>query len=217
MFFVTNLTAQIKVWNNNKTTVGWANQAPSEQFNVNGSMYLVPNGTTLSGGFYFDNYNNTNANGTYNEPILRPLFAKSMWLGNSQFELYRVFATEMYLSNGVIVTSDRNLKTNIRLWNGSALDKVMKLNVYRYDMDASKYENVPEEKMAEVTEASKNKIGFMAQELQDQFPEVVKSIPGTENVGVDYNMMVPVLLEAIKEQQLLIEQLQAKLEALENK
>jgi len=73
------------------------------------------------------------------------------------------------------------------------------------------------------------RFGFIAQELEDVFPEVVK----TENNGyksVNYDGMIPVLLEATKEQQKTIlkleaendrlkkenEQINARLEHLEN-
>ncbi len=60
-------------------------------------------------------------------------------------------------------------------------------------------------------------MAFIAQELKEEFPEMVKIIPESEYYGVDYTMMIPVLLEAIKEQQKLILELQAKVAALEVK
>ena len=53
------------------------------------------------------------------------------------------------------------------------------------------------------------RFGFIAQELEEVFPEVVK----TEDNGyksVNYDGMIPVLLEAIKEQQKGIEQIKAE-------
>jgi hypothetical protein len=156
-------------------------------------------------------------NPPFNEPILRPQWAMTAWLGNANYEFYSVFATHMYTSFGQVQTSDRRLKTNIRVWNGSALNKVMRLNIYRYDMNPAKFNNVPEEKMEQVTEEAKNKIGFIAQELQEEFPEMVSIIPGTDYLGVDYSMMIPILLEAIKEQQAFILELQARVLELEKR
>ncbi|MGK0286088.1 MAG: hypothetical protein ACI9GM_001132 [Salibacteraceae bacterium] len=219
LFFTTNLTAQIKVWSNNHVTTGYSTAAPNEQFNVNGDFYLHPT-NTQSGGFYFENYYNNdygNAASYFNEPILRPQFGMSMWLGNSGSQLYRVYTRRLYHSDGIYTFSDRRLKTNIVEWNESALAKLMRLNAYRYDMDPTKLEGIPEGKKDQVLAESKNKIGFMAQEIQVEFPEVVKTASENGYLAVDYTMMIPVLLEAIKEQQALILELQAKVIALETK
>lgn len=219
LFFTTNLTAQIKVWSNNHVTTGYSTAAPNEQFNVNGDFYLHPL-NTQSGGFYFENfYNNDygNASSYFNEPILRPQHHMSMWLGNSASQLYRVYTRRLYHSDGIYTFSDRRLKTNIVEWNDCALAKLMRLNAYRYDMDISKIDGIPEEKKDVILQESKNKIGFMAQEIQVEFPEVVKTASENGYLAVDYTMMIPVLLEAIKEQQSLILELQAKVIALETK
>ena len=58
--------------------------------------------------------------------------------------------------------------------------------------------------------------GFIAQEFENIFPEVVK----TETDGyksINYSEMIPVLLEAVKEQQKIIEDLTKRIEALERK
>jgi len=130
LFFTSNLTAQIKVWSNNHVTTGYATSAPNEQLSVNGDFYLHPTGTQ-SGGFYFENYNNVGNGGvTFNEPILKPRFGMSMWLGNDIYQLYRVFTRRLYHSDGIYTFSDRRIKTNIVLWNESALNKIMRLNAY---------------------------------------------------------------------------------------
>ncbi|UTW67459.1 tail fiber domain-containing protein [bacterium SCSIO 12643] len=219
-----NSYSQIQVWQNSNITMGYANAQPTEKVNINGDFYIHPVSSAFgssNSGFYFRNYHNntTSTGGTgttwFDEPILLPQFSKTAWIGNANNEIYRVFATRFYSPNPTVYFSDRRLKTNIKLWDGSALSKVMKLNAYRYDMDATKYENVPEEKKAEIALESSNQIGFIAQELQDEFPEMVTNIPGTEYLGVNYSMMIPVLLEAIKEQQLQIEELQKKLEEIQ--
>lgn len=207
--------AQIKVWNTNKITLGPATTAPPNNFlAIWGSSYQGP--APASSGFYFENYNYSSGGSTFNEPILRPQWTKSMWLGNANYELYRVFATRLYQSQGASVYSfsDRRLKTNLQVWNESVLSKIMSLNAYRYDMDPEMFPKSPEGKEEVLIEEAKNKIGFVAQELQEEFPEVVTTVPGTEYLAVDYGMMIPVLLVAIKEQQKLIEALQKEVEQL---
>jgi hypothetical protein len=218
LFFATNLTAQIKVWNNNHVTMGWANAAPIEQLNIKGDFYLHPLNTT-SGGFSFENYNNVGTGGvTFNEPILRPQFHMSMWLGNDASQLYRVYSRRLYQSQGAGVWSfsDSRLKMNINPWDESALSKLALIKAYRYDLDPAKFGNVPEEKMALLTKQGENQIGFLAQEIKTVFPEMV-DVPEEGYMAVNYGMLIPVLLEAIKEQQQLILELQVKVEALEAK
>ena len=65
---------------------------------------------------------------------------------------------------------------------------------------------------------SKQKMGVLAQEIQEVFPEAIekapfdmgpdgKSISGEDYLTVKYDRLVPVLIEAIKEQQKQIEEL----------
>lgn len=68
-------------------------------------------------------------------------------------------------------------------------------------------------------EDKKRKIGFYAQEVEDVFPELVSEVEREDGVfkGVDYGGMVPVLLEAIKDQQKQIETLTARVKTLEKR
>lgn len=58
-------------------------------------------------------------------------------------------------------------------------------------------------------------IGVIAQELEKQFPELVTRW-GDDYRGVQYDRLSAVLLEAVKEQQKTIEDLNDKLEKLES-
>lgn len=77
-------------------------------------------------------------------------------------------------------------------------------------------------------------MGFIAQEVEKVFPNIVReanmfSSPGTNDNGItraqhvyqvktlSYTLLVPVLVEAIKEQQSIIEKLEKRIAALENK
>jgi hypothetical protein len=54
------------------------------------------------------------------------------------------------------------------------------------------------------------KIGLLAQEVQAVFPELVKTANNSEGtLSVNYQGMIPVLLNAIKEQQAQIKELKA--------
>ena len=102
------------------------------------------------------------------------------------------------IANGHLYVSDKRLKKNIKPIE-TALDKIKNIDIYSYDVDKEKYPNkkLPEGKH----------YGVMAQELEEIIPELVS----TDSEGykaVDYGQMVPFLVEAIKEQQKQIEDLQ---------
>jgi len=94
-------------------------------------------------------------------------------------------------SEGCAIHSDETLKKNIEPLS-SSLEKVMLLQGVSYDWKLDEY---PEKGF------TKNRqIGFIAQDVEKVFPELVQ----TDNNGykaVYYTQMVPVLLEAMKEQQ----------------
>lgn len=85
--------------------------------------------------------------------------------------------------------SDKRLKKNI-LKLDSTLNKLMRINSYSYEFDKSQ--------ITKNIATPGRHIGFIAQEVQPLFPELVSN----DNEGflsMDYNGMIPILLEAIKE------------------
>jgi hypothetical protein len=100
------------------------------------------------------------------------------------------------LSGTLTQNSDIRLKKNIEPLS-DALSRVLKINSYTYNWK-------------DTIRGIDQQIGFIAQELEQQFPELVE----TDEEGmksVAYSNMVPVLLEAIKEQQRQIDELKALL------
>ncbi|MFT6802805.1 MAG: hypothetical protein ACJA2N_001996 [Salibacteraceae bacterium] len=140
-----------------------------------------------------------------------------MWIGSQALPMYRVYSHRIYQGDGGSVWSysDARLKKDITQWNESALSKLSLIHAYRYDMDPEKFENVPQDRMALMTKEGENKIGFLAQELKKVFPEMVDS-PEDGYMSVNYGMLIPVLLEAINEQQALILELQVTVSKLED-
>ena len=103
--------------------------------------------------------------------------------------------------------SDRKLKENIRNLEGS-LDKTLKLRGVKFDWKDERKAN--------------NQLGFIAQEVQEVLPEVVKEVEtlskeGETHLTVNYPAVVPLLVEAIKEQQSIINRLEERLSDLESK
>jgi hypothetical protein len=104
--------------------------------------------------------------------------------------------------------SDARLKDFQGRING-ALDKVLKINGYYYT------ENEKAKELGYNT--GKTQVGVSAQEIEEVLPEVVKDAPiGHGYKTVQYERLVPLLIEAIKEQNDKIERLEAMVEKLIN-
>jgi|GEM_PF-3205474 len=123
-------------------------------------------------------------------------------------------------SGGTWTNSDSKLKENVSELGEGTLSKVMRLKPSSYTFrknDSFAFLNLPEE----------SQFGFLAQELELEFPEVVKTSIQTDADGevavdhelkaVNYEALVPVLTKAIQEQQAIIEQLRADVEELKKK
>ena len=89
-------------------------------------------------------------------------------------------------------TSDINLKENIHSINNS-LDKVLQLNGVGFDWKVSK----------------ESSVGVIAQDVEEIIPELVKISGDTKTVN--YNGLVALLIEAVKEQQIQIEELKKQI------
>lgn len=126
------------------------------------------------------------------------------------------------LPGNYFTVSDQRLKTNITPLQG-ALDKVLRMKAYTYDANKEAY--------PKFIASSRKTVGFLAQELELVLPEAVadKTIPSLNTnrtaadkeveslqvKAVSYDTVIPVLVEAIKEQQGIINDLRARIEQLE--
>jgi hypothetical protein len=122
--------------------------------------------------------------------------------------------------------SDRRLKENIRPITGS-IDKIKAITGVHFDWNDKSVEvqlNSAEDHAKGIT---KNKVGVIAQEVQAVLPEAIQhapfdaakrvsDVPDDPYLTVDYESLIPLLIEGVKEQQTIIEDLKARIEALES-
>jgi hypothetical protein len=94
-------------------------------------------------------------------------------------------------------TSDKNLKTNI-FTISNPLEKISKLNGVTFNW----------------IETNKSSVGVIAQEVEKVFPELVG---GDTTKTVNYNGLIGLLIESIKEQQAQINSLKIEIDYLKNK
>jgi len=136
--------------------------------------------------------------------------------GNDDWEHYVNSSGEMFLfhnnqsrgffdpaSGNYSATSDARLKTNIRSLTG-ILPKLLALNAKKYE-----YKSHP----------GKEYHGFLAQDIQQLFPEIVTEAEARNNgeqptLLVDYAQLTVLAIEAVKEQQQTIDAQKAEIEAL---
>lgn len=149
------------------------------------------------------------------------------WADSANTNYAGYFAGNVSYTGTLASASDQRLKTNIQPLSG-ALAKVLNVKVATYDYRTdgmAKHMVLPEGKQ----------IGFIAQDLEKSFPELVETqiqavgadspegmnqeqeVNSLEYKGVNYIGMVPVLTKAIQEQQEYIKLLEQRIADLESK
>lgn len=212
---------QVKVDPNNNVLVGqhWGQNAYKE-FDVRGEMFVshvprngVPGWSYV--GCYFTNHSYLLGGVTVYRPILQPQWGNNYWLGNATSPFWRVYANQMHATS-FVNTSDERLKTNFMPVTGS-LSRLMKIQPYRYDFIFTPDEEVDETTNQEVEAASKNHIGFKAQDLLADFSHLVKHDEQNDQYSVNYIGLIPELVAALQEQNQVIQELKAKVAELESR
>ena len=109
-------------------------------------------------------------------------------------------------SNDVVAysTSDKRLKENIKPLD-NALDKVMKISGVEFD-----WKELTEKEKKTIHGNEGHDVGVIAQEIEEVLPEVVTTRDNGYK-AVKYEKIVPLLIEAIKEQQVQIDELKTQI------
>lgn len=134
------------------------------------------------------------------------------------------FIGDVFTTGNFFTPSDLRLKKDIQTYDG-AISVIQRLNVVSYNFDLEKYPNAGF--------PSDRQFGFIAQELKEVVPNAVAEKHVAFNATteamskeqtdldfqkfytVDYTKLIPIAIEAIKEQQVIIESQNARIEALE--
>lgn len=121
---------------------------------------------------------------------------------------YRLYVSgQIYSTSNISAYSDKRAKENIKpITDG--LDKVLKLDGVYYNM---KKDHAPNE------DHTRPRIGVLAQDIQKILPEVVTYAEEEDMYSVDYGNITAVLIEAIKDQQKIIESLSERISSLEKR
>lgn len=191
---------QIKVHSSGYVSIGTTSY-PSQPFEVRGCANFITDPNQTNEKLVFDN------SGYYSSPCIHPGTTNSCGLGTSSYAYKQVWT---YWHGS---PSDSRIKENIREISGS-LGLILKLNGVKYDLKkeyAYDESMVTDETMKiKLEKDRKDKLGFIAQDVEKILPEVVFYDDSADMYGIDYSKIVPVLVEAIKEQNKLILNLQNK-------
>lgn len=125
--------------------------------------------------------------------------------------------------NSTSYTSDKNAKKEIKDLEKGNIEKLKQLKAKKYKYKTPKELGINESGSMDTTVTematemqefyNKEHVGLIAQELQEVYPELV-SEDQEGYLGIDYNGLIPILLEAIKEQQTTIEELADEVDKL---
>ena len=119
---------------------------------------------------------------------------KVMFNGDATIGNDAIIGNDLTVSGDVVVSSDARLKSNI-VSLGSTLSRLLLIDGKSYEMKG------------------KQKIGVLAQDIKEVFPELVTE-DDNEMLAVNYQGLVPVLINALKEQESKFENQQAEIEEL---
>jgi len=194
---LTNKSGNISQWTNNSGYI----TSSATSLNLSGNLTVSSGNTTGGGIILADDGDIVDMNDAY--------CSMRFTAGVRVFSANRGGSAVITLSNGGSITasgditafSDERVKENINTIE-NALDKVKALRGVTYNRTDK--------------EDKSEKIGVIAQEIQEVLPQVVhEDVDGM--LGVSYGNITAVLIEAMKEQQAQIELLKAEIAELKNK
>jgi hypothetical protein len=216
VFGILNTSAALKVkLNTNGDSyftggdVGIGTTAPTSLLHVSGNSYLLGANYGVYGNADSANYHiKGSASGSQ---LIIKWYSGVLWQGNGTTDIMHLDNTGDLTVKGDVVAygspSDKRLKENIKPIE-SALDKVQKLQGVTFDW----------KKQKQTTEGSvkrewKHDMGFIAQDVKKVVPELVR-----ENedglLSMRHQGVIPILVEAIKEQQKQIDSLQEQIKKM---
>jgi hypothetical protein len=164
--------------------------------NTAANFVTVFNNQSTTGEGLFINCNNTSSgraaiacyNGSYHFIVRN---SGAVIIGGTADNGYKLYVNgTIYATGNITANSDLTLKKNLELITNPT-DKLMQLNGYSYQWKAN----------------DEHQYGVIAQEVEKILPYAVST--GNDGIkGVSYNQIIPVLIEAVKEQKAKIENLE---------
>ncbi len=118
------------------------------------------------------------------------LTGSNLCVGSSSSYAFRAYVDEVISTSSQKVISDRRYKENIKDLE-DASSKVMQLRPVSFDLKVR-------EGYVGDTMGLKGKVGFIAQEVQEIFPNLVGYLPESDQYVLDYTSFIPYLTQTIQ-------------------
>lgn len=212
MFSVSGGFSMIGNYNNDPSI----NQGPGYLF-TGGVGSLVVGMNRAGGTSGVDLWNNTKWNASLaNQNWHRGFYYRRYDQAGNEQLLARIEGTGNFFATNFFATSDKRIKKDIVERKTNVLDKLSLLKTYNYTL-RNQY-HLPDGNIAFNDAANAKDFGVIAQELSEIFPELVHQ-PSDENKelwAVDYAKLSVIAIEAVKEQQILINKLIEEIEQLKS-
>lgn len=146
-----------------------------------------------------------NNTGTSGSVCLYPNAGFYLQLGKQGNKVGEIWCHTLFYLSNIVNISDVRLKENISPIE-SPLSRIMQINGIRYSLKEELFSGLPDEKKNEYMEPD---FGFIAQEIKEVFPELIVE-DDSGYLNVKYVRIIPILVEAIKEQQKIIDSMQQR-------
>jgi hypothetical protein len=168
-------------------------------------------------GVYGALYGSNNGAGVYGTVGWSDVNVGGKWAG--YFNGNVKISGNTYVNGSTLVTSDIKVKKEIRHLEGGNVEKLKKLTGIKYKLKDPEELGIAGPEVSDTISKKldlssrkeiykKDRIGLSAQEIRKLYPELVEE-DSQGYLAVDYTGLIPILIEAIKEQQEEIEQLKA--------
>jgi hypothetical protein len=181
---------QLDIHDGGKVTIGGSPTIPfAAQTYINGGAAID--------GLYVQHNNYTLWSSAIDANVVSPdNCSYNLWLNNGA-SIFYVSGNGWIFCNGIFYSSDSTLKKDIyKIPN--ALEKIKKLSGYNFHFKPNVQIDKGVEKGKTIVSDTFTHAGFLAQEIQQIAPYAVTELKNGK-LGIDYNQMIPFLLEGIKE------------------
>ncbi len=221
-------------WNGSNVTRIATDECSSMNFNNDGSIAFRLGSTgdegstvTMKDAFKIHNQSGAWGEGIWdirvdleyssNEPTLKPsLNGGHGFLGTSEYRWSDIHVTNVHRVNEFNI-SDQKVKDNISDIN-DAMAIISQLRGVTFDFNEKAFTGLKNDKKLEtLLNRGKNNYGFIAQEVKEVLPQLVNYDKIVDLHSVNYESIIPILVEAVKEQKNSLDESNSKINMLEDR
>jgi hypothetical protein len=147
------------------------------------------------------------------DPGILPSVNAHGYLGSSVRRWHRAYVSVYYGSlTSIQSISDERFKRDIKPM-GSVIKQIMALKPVNYDLLSEKLYPEPEARQRVIEADLQNQMGFLAQDVQKIFPQLVKPLDDDSDVlTLGYSGLIPAMVKGMQEQQEIIEHQQQQID-----